>query len=243
MSKEGLITTSKITLKNLIPHRKLFLAALQQEPELQAIEYERCRQSPEHWLWGNGIDHDGYVFTLDPHDKEKPTKRFPDKPYLRYLVKRWVEEPLLLIPKSRQIMASWLFTALYLWDTQFHKGRYNYFQSKKEEDADYLVRDRAGFILENQPSFLWPKGFDPKKDITYCKINFASLRSCIHGIPEGGDQIRSKVPSGLLSDEAAFQPQFKESIEAVKPCITGGGRVTCLSSANPGFFQDLVEDR
>jgi len=150
--------------------RKLYSGELRHDLKLQGIEKEKCRKSPEYWLWGNRDTTFGYVFTLDPHDEEHPIKRFPDKPYLRYLVKRWLEEPLLLLPKSRQIMASWLFTALYLHDAQFKSGRYNYFQSKKEDDSDYLVRERAGFMLENQPSFLWPPGFDPKKHITYCRI-------------------------------------------------------------------------
>ena len=216
---------------------------LRGDSSLQKIEQVRCGRDPKYWLWGDGERHDGYVFTLDPHDERTPVKRFPKKEYTEFLVDEWLKESLLLIPKSRQIMATWLFTALYLWDTQFHKGRYNYFQSKKEEDAAYLVKDRAGFILENEPKFLWPSDFDPKRDISYCRINFESNKSYIHGIPEGGDQIRSRVPSGFLSDESAFQPQFKEAMEALKPCITGGGRVTCLSSANPGFFEELVDDK
>jgi hypothetical protein len=96
------------------------------------------REILKYWLWGDGIRHDGYVFTIDPHDGSHPIKRFPKKEYLEYLVDRWLKEHLLLVPKSRQIMASWIFTALYLWDAQFHEGRYNYFQSKKEEDSDYF---------------------------------------------------------------------------------------------------------
>lgn len=229
--------------QNWTPSRGTFLRELVRNPELQAIEKERCARNPKYWIWGDGSRHNGYVYTLDPHDKENPTKHFPRKPHLEYLVDLWVRSPLLLIPKSRQIMASWLFTALYLWDTQFFKGRYTYFQSKKEEDSDYLVRDRAGFILQNEPSFLWPEGFNPEKHISYCSIKFESNRSYIDGIPEGGDQIRSKVPSGILSDESAFQPQFKEALEAAKPCVDGGGRITCISSANPGFFEELVNER
>lgn len=203
----------------------------------------RCARDPKYWLWGDGLRHDGYVFTLDPHDEDRPVKHFPKKEYLEYLVELWLNKPLLLVPKSRQILLSWLFTALYLWDAQFHKGRYIYFQSKKEEDSDYLVRDRAGFILRHEPRFLWPEGFDPAKHITYCKITFESIDSVIHGTPEGADQIRSKVPSGLLSDESGFQPQFREALEAAKPCITGGGRITSISSANPGHFEELVNER
>jgi hypothetical protein len=162
---------------------------------------------------------------------------------LEKLVDVWMAHKMLFVPKSRQIMASWLFTALFLWDAQFHVGRYIYFQSKKEEDSDYLVRDRAGFMLRHQPPFLWPVGFHPDRHITYCSIICGNTNSVIKGIPEGGDQIRSKVPSGLLSDEAAFQPEFAEAFAAAKPCLDGGGRITALSSANPGYFAELVNER
>lgn len=217
--------------------------ALKHDPGLQQIEKVRCARDNRYWLWGDGIRHDGYVYTIDPHDKNRPIKHFPRKPYLEFLVETWNTEPLLLVPKSRQIMATWLFCALYLHDAQFNVGRYIYFQSKKEEDSDYLVQDRAGFILEYEPPFLWPREFDHKKHVGYCSIAFESQKSYIQGIPEGGDQIRSKVPSGVLSDESAFQPEFEAAIGAMQPCIKGGARLTGLSSANPGFFKELVLEK
>lgn len=200
-------------------------------------------RDPRYWLWGDGIRHTGYVYTLDPHDKERPIKHLPRKPHLEYLVDAFLESRLLLVPKSRQVMVSWIFAALFLWDTQFHTGRYTYFQSRKEEDSDTLVRERAGFILRHEPIFLWPEKFNPNKDISYCSIRFDSIHSQLKGIPEGGDQIRSKVPSGVFCDEAAFQPQFRESVEALRPCIEGGGRLVVVSSAAPGYFQELVEEK
>ena len=222
--------------------KREFLAKLKTDSTLQKIERARCAKNPKYWLWGDGYRHDGYVFTLDTHDQESPIKRLPKKEYLSALVDLWLNEPLLLVPKSRQILCSWLFSALFLWDAQFHYGRYIYFQSKKEDDADYLVRDRAGFILENEPRFLWTRGFDYAKDVSFCKIQFESQKSYIVGIPEGGDQIRSQVPSGLFSDEAAFQPEFQGAVGAVQACIKGGGRFTAVSSANEGYFCELVHE-
>ena len=236
-------TITSLPPSNSIATKRLFLDKLYQDSRLQAIEKIRCQRSLKYWLWGDGIRHDGYVLTVDPHDKEHPIKHFPKIGYLEFLADLWLKEPLLLIPKSRQLMVTWFFSACYLWDTQFNYGRYTYFQSKKEEDSDYIVRDRAGFILKNEPSFLWPDKFNPEKHISYCSITFESLNSSIKGIPEGGDQIRSRVPSGLFSDESAFQPEFEDAVTAMKPCITGGGRFTAVSSAEPSFFQELVEDK
>jgi len=134
------------------------------------------------------------VYTKDEHDKLTPFKRFPEKECLKVICDLWYNEPLLLVPKSRQLMMTWLFAACYLWDTQFHEGRLNFFQSKKEDDADRVVQ-RAWFIYDHQPD--WIKAMFPA-DYTFCHIKFRQAKSEIWGVPMGGDQIRSHTASGIF---------------------------------------------
>ena len=58
----------------------------------------------------------------------------------------------------------------------------------------------------------------------------------IVGIPHGADKIRSYHPTALFIDEAAFIPDadasFNEAIAAVQ-------KIVVLSSAGPGFFEDV----
>ena len=187
---------------------------------------------PWHWIRE-------MAWTRDEHDRENPVKRFPDKDYLRALCELWYVERLLLVPKSRQLMVTWLFTACYLWDTQFGQERLNFFQSKKEEDADRIV-GRAWFIYDHQPA--WIKAIFPA-EYTYCHLRFKKSGSEIWGVPQGGDQIRSHTASGIFSDEIGFQPEAEDAYSGAKPTIDGGGRFTGVSSANPGFFQFLVENK
>jgi len=213
-----------------------FLESLSKSLELQEIEYELCRRDPYHWLTT-------WVYTVDPHDKKTPIKRFPAKPHIKRLVEVWLDEPLILVPKSRQMMVSWLFCSLYLWDTQFLPGRLNFFQSKKEEDADSLIR-RAKFIYDSQPKFIRKHKVNPSNSgrHIYCKFEIPEIQSMIRGIPQGGDQIRMHTASGVFSDEMAFQPEAEAAYTAAKPTIDGGGRWTGVSSAEPGFFADMVDD-
>ena len=207
-----------------------FCDLLLTDPEMAALEKEKCRRDPIHWL-------ENWVWTLDAHDSIEPVRRFPKRDYLRRLTQIWQNEKLLLIPKSRQMMVSWLITALYLHDAQFNPGRFIFFQSKKEKDADSLV-DRAKFIYNNQPWFLR----EPAKQV-YCELAFPRINSVIRGIPQGGNQIRMHTASGIFMDEAAFMYEADEAFTAAKPSIDGGGRITMASSANPGFFEMLVNDR
>ncbi len=152
------------------------------------------------------------------------------------------------------MMMSWLFTTLYLWDTQFHHGKLTFFQSKKADDADDLVK-RAKFVYDHEPRFLkrYLEG-GVFKDLhvnpqhngqhTQGKMMFPEINSEIRGIPEGGDVIRMHTASGILSDEMAFQPEAKSAYTAAKPTISSKGRFTGVSTAEDNtFFEDMVFDQ
>ena len=223
-----------------------YLKKVSNSKELQDIEWFNCYDDVYYFLTH-------WAFTLDVHDKRNPIKPFPKKEYLKILVGIWVNDFLLLVPKTRQMMMSWLFTSLYLWDTQFNHGRLTFFQSKKAEDADDLVK-RAKFVYDHEPKFLkrylegnkfYNLHVNPQHNgqHTQGKMTFPEINSEIRGIPEGGDIIRMHTASGILSDEMAFQPEAKAAYTAAKPTISSKGRFTGVSTAEDGtFFEDLVFD-
>ena len=151
------------------------------------------------------------------------------------------------------MMMSWFFTTAYLWDTQFHHGRLTFFQSKREEDADDLVR-RAKFVYDHEPSFLkryklvgrfYDLNANPQHggQHTYGKLAFPEINSEIRGIAQGGDIIRMHTASGILSDEMAFQPEAMAAYTAAKPTISSMGRFTGVSTAEDNtFFESMCFD-
>lgn len=224
-----------------------YLKKVKESKELQDLEWWACHDDPYYFLTN-------WAFTLDAHDPENPIKPFPEKDYLKALVSIWVKEKLLLVPKTRQMTMSWLFTSLYLWDTQFHHGKLTFFQSKKAEDADDLVK-RAKFVYDHEPSFLKRYVLDGKfYDLkvnpqhngkhTEGKMVFPDIYSEIRGIPEGGDVIRMHTASGILEDEMAFQPEAENAYTAAKPTISSKGRFTGVSTAEDNtFFEEMVFDK
>lgn len=224
-----------------------YLQQLKTNSTLQAVEWSKCREDPYYWLTH-------WAYTLDAHDSENPKKVFPKKEYLQFITDKWVKHKLLFIPKSRQMMLSWIMTALYLWDTQFNVGRLNFFQSKKADDANDLVK-RSKFIWDNEPMFLKKYYKDGKfyelkcnpqnqNQHIYNLLCFPAIHSEIRGVPEGGDVVRMHTLSGLLSDEAGFQPEMASAYTALKPTLSSGGRLTCVSTAEDStWFEDAVFDR
>jgi phage FluMu gp28-like protein len=184
---------------------------------------------------------DGYIYTLDGIDLRSPIKQFPTTEYLKYATDLWMKEKLTAWPKSRRMIMSWTATWWHLWLAMFHEGASVYFQSETEKKSDELI-ERAEFMRSHIPQseLILPKLKGNKK--TYCSMVWPGLYSQILGVAQGANQLRGPTATALLFDECAFWERQRESITAAKPTIEGGGRITLISSANPGFFKDIVFD-
>lgn len=164
-------------------------------------------------------------------------------PYFEPIIDVWQTEKLLAVEKSRDMMMTWLIVTLYTWDTLFHEGKQNIFQSEDATKTRELVT-RAGTIYENQPS--WLKKVHPAVQSEGGNragiLKVPTLQSEIIGFPAGASKIRMYHPSGVFSDEAAFNPEAGETFAGIKPAIDGGGRYTAISSANAGWFEKICRD-
>jgi len=233
------------------------------------IDFEKCRRSAHYFIFEDHLG--SRLMTKDEHDAEpiKPFPDIPylrvlldallvsgklikpeearyalesgiDLSYLTELFNRSI----LCIEKSRHVLATWLMCAFWLWRAKFISHRLLIVQSKREEDAANLVFNkepqvgRISFMESKLPKHLRSVSFP--KGGSYGHLFFPN-GSHVWAIPEGGDIIRSNNPSGIFSDESAFQPQFGSSYSAALASIKGGGQLICVSSAEVGEFQELVE--
>lgn len=189
------------------------------------------------------------VRTKDEHDEINPVKLFPQKDYISYVLDIFYKKAMSIffISKSRQIMLTWLCCVFALWLAKSIPHRLIFLQSKKEEDAANLVFNggrsgkdwnnaRISFIERHLPPWLQDTGIEP----SYGKLLFPN-GSKIWGVPQGADMIRSYTPSLVISDEAAFQPEFGSAYTAMLPIAKQGGMLVAISSANPGIFGDICE--
>ncbi|MCI0527947.1 MAG: hypothetical protein L0Y56_10975, partial [Nitrospira sp.] len=99
---------------------------------------------------------------------------------------------------------------------------------------------KADFIFRHIPddSMLKPK-MRRKQNL----LEFPGLDSFIMGIPEGENQLRQYTATALMFDEWAFWERPLESLSAAKPCITGGGRLTLVSTPGKDCFYDICFDQ
>jgi hypothetical protein len=175
--------------------------------------------------------------------RELPTNRpFPMKEYMPPIIDAWLNEQYLLVEKSRDMIATWTIVMCYAWDTFFHKGRQNIFQSEDTTKTFDLCK-RAWHMYRHQPKFLKPYKTQAGQGVAKAgHIRFEELNSEILGFPQGADQIRQFHPSGIFLDEAAFLKDAGDTFAAIKPSIENGGRFTAISSANPSWFWKATLD-
>jgi len=188
------------------------------------------------WNW---LRH--HTKTKDPHWREagaaSPHRPFPDKPYFRPILERYLNEHIVFVVKSRDLMLSWLTIGFLTHECMTVPGREWLVQSQTEEKAAELV-DYAKTLYDLQDADL-RKAFplpEPTSKQSSLELRFSN-GSRIVGIPHGASKIRSYHPTGLFIDEAAFVPDAGESYnEAVSVCQ----KILVVSSANIGWFESVV---
>lgn len=189
-----------------------------------------------------------FVITQDEHDTVHPFKPLPFEamPHLGYLADIWIYRQLICIAKSRQVLITWLFCAILLWDTMFRRGRLNIIINKREDDADETI-DRIRLIYENLPEMIksaFPAVRTPQGQLgSYCKLSFSGSNSTIRGLPQNPDAVRKNTASNLFMDEAAFIEKARECFTAALPTIRGGGKLIIVSTPKGhNFFSKIYQD-
>jgi hypothetical protein len=73
------------------------------------------------------------------------------------------------------------------------------------------------------------------------RIELPQSRSFIMAVGEGPNQLRQYTVTAILMDEIGTWNWPRASWGATKPAIEGGGRITAVSSAYPGFWASCVQ--
>lgn len=183
----------------------------------------------------------GWAYTTDEHDEANPYKLLPDKRYLRVMAYAWVHEPLLLIPKSRQMMVTWLFCCITAHETLFRNARNTAYISKKFDDANAHLQKRVAHVCNRLPS---DRFFVPPYKLKSGELSCEWTGSIVRAMGEEAKGLRQYTFSWIFSDEMAFQEQADEMVTAAMPTVKGGGRFTGVSTPNgEEIFYELLSDR
>lgn len=171
---------------------------------------------------------------------------FPKKFYVKAYIDAWRESSILLVPKSRRMLATWTFCALDYWLAAFRQGATIFIASTMRTKSDELLA-RCKFIheqLPERPHFLkpvmeWKNG--QKGDPT--RLIFPEMRSVIQSVSEDPDELRQSGATLIHCEEFAHWQWQERAWTAMRPVVQGGGKLVVVSTPKAGtFFRDLVFD-
>jgi len=163
-----------------------------------------------------------FVKTLDATGGIKP---FPNYEFAHRVVEGLLRERILIVAKSRQMMATWTVAAVTLHRALYDSPGLYLFLSKGARDSSELVK-RLRIMVANLPG-------DLKEGI---KIKSGEAEfpngSRIISLPATEFAPRMHSPSGVFWDEMAFTANSEGIWASLKPAIDSGGSFVGVSSPN-----------
>jgi len=202
------------------------------EMGLKLYENQHCQLSlplsPWEWILQN-------VKTLDATGGIKP---FPDYPFASRLVEGLLDHRILIVAKSRQMMATWTVAATTLYRALFETPGIYLFLSKGARDSKELVK-RLKIMVTNLPSDLRDQIKIKAEEVTFAN------ESRIISLPATEFAPRMYSPSGVFWDEMAFTPKSEGIWTSLKPAIDSGGSFVGISTPNgcDNIFHQLFIDK
>lgn len=186
-------------------------------------------------------------------------RKFPNYPYLKDLCDALIERDLLLIEKSRRVLASWVVCAFDIWlcaggqdprwvnsegqrvlllSTRNRKVLLAALKQEGEQSSEWFLQERVKAILEESEARglreAWPQfpTWTAKSD----RITFHETNCYIAAVPEGQDKLRGAGSTFIHAEEVAFWPHAKPSITAALPVLQGGGHLCGVTTAQVSSF-------
>lgn len=145
-----------------------------------------------------------------------------------------------LIVKSRDLMVSWSAIAMKTHKALVLPEQEILLQSQTEEKGYELIFYAKTLWEQMDPwlqaEFPLAKGMR-LEDFPKDRIEWRN-GSRIMALAQGDTKVNSYHPTDLVMDEAALQAEGRNSYGAALPACQN---ITCLSSAYPGWYEDLVE--
>jgi len=191
------------------------------------------------WAFLKGKDEDGrpVVTTVDPHDTRTPVKPFPtgkDWDYLRLLVRLFhSDEAVIGINKPRQILATWTALLVSSWECMFVDYRLWLLSKSTQTEANAMLKEKVVQTYGRMPE--WLRECIPMKakasELSYHDGNsrFVAVASNVYV-----RQARGFTPTGMIIDEAAFQPSVRDIVAAVAPATKKLWIITTPDFGTPG---------
>lgn len=178
---------------------------------------------------GVGVDPAAYFITnfcltLDEGGKIAPIPRWQ---YVLHYIRALEAGDDLHVEKTRQMMATWIACAYFVWVLLFRRGSAGFVASRKQDLVDdgganstpNSLMGRIRFIYDRLPT--WAKELGPVQ-FSHLRVKADWNESYIIGESANPDMARGGTYSHALIDEAAFIPQSESCHRSVRLACARG---------------------
>lgn len=192
------------------------------------------------WIWTKDEERAGQVAKL------------PDWPHFKDFADALITKELLLVEKSRRVMASWFVCGFDLWlaaggqderwptlmrSTQNRSIVIAALKLKGKNGSHWFLHQRIKFIynecIRRGIREVWPEF--PTFRFTYDQAE-GSNGSMISAIPQGEDQSRGGGETFIHDEEFAMWPQAQASLAVQIPCVKNGGHIALVTTPQVASF-------
>ncbi len=165
-------------------------------------------------------------------------KSFPQYPFLSDLICALEENRILIIAKSRQMLATWTICAWTLFRLLHRKPGIYLLLSKGGRDTTELLK-RMRIMVGNLDEE------DRERIIVKASEIICDNGGRIIALPATEDAVRMHSPTGVFWDEMAFTPYAEAIWTSAKPAIDSGGTFIGVSTPNgtDNIFYELFTDQ
>lgn len=192
-----------------------------------------CIKSPFHFATH-------YCQTINIEKNE--VSLFPDYPYLKEFLEENREPHNEHVEKSRQMLVSWGFMVLFLYDILFKDNVADFVTSRKEFLVDDGGRDSTPNSLLGRIRFIWerlPEWMKPPLKFSYLKITNPLTGSYIIGESSNPNSGRSGTWYRALLDEAALIPKSESVFSSIQQACKNGLYMNSTPYGRGGCFGRL----
>lgn len=226
----GAMFGARVDRSDLHPARQRLLNAISKDP----------------WTFVTAVDPLTNVPLVWTRNEKSPrgSDPFPQKEHLQLYFQALRSEPVVITPKSRQMIITTGTLVLSLWEIMFEPSWRVILSKVTEADAEELLENKVRFTYEHLPD--WLKKIrripDKPKGKAMCRETSGYILAAAQNAADR--EMRGGTSNRVIVDEAAYQDFCQSIVEAGQPMTK---HLVLISSANasyPGgrFMRKIIYD-
>jgi len=213
-------------------------------PERQKLFY-KIKEDP--WVFMTAKDpltDEPLVWTRNENNLETGKDSFPHLEYLKHYVAALIQEPVLLVPKSRQMIISTATLVVCLWEILFRPSWRTILSKVTEDEAEELLENKVRYTYKHLPEWLRDmRHIEPRpKGKALCKETNSYILAAAQNA--ANRECRGGTANRLVVDEGCYQDMLQEITEAGQPMTQHFNIISTPNVSYPGglFMRKIIYD-